>query len=52
MQVDKAAAAQVRRSEHGTYSFCSAHCASTFGAAPARYTADAPDGTHEGGPSA
>ncbi|MFC5674464.1 HAD-IC family P-type ATPase [Streptomyces incanus] len=49
MQVDKATAAEHRHTEHGTYSFCSAHCATTFDAAPERYTAPTTGGTSEGG---
>ncbi|MFF5156003.1 heavy metal translocating P-type ATPase [Streptomyces sp. NPDC000348] len=49
MQVDRATAAEHRRTDHGTYSFCSAHCAATFDGAPDRYTAPAPGGTREGG---
>ncbi|TQJ92476.1 heavy metal translocating P-type ATPase [Streptomyces sp. SLBN-31] len=49
MRVDPAAAAEHRQTEHGTYSFCSAHCAAAFDADPDRYTASAPDGTPQGG---
>ncbi|WP_459740141.1 heavy metal translocating P-type ATPase [Streptomyces sp. E-15] len=49
MQVDKRAAAEHRQAEHGTYSFCSAHCAATFDADPHRYTVPTAGGTHEGG---
>ncbi|MBL3664633.1 heavy metal translocating P-type ATPase [Streptomyces sp. M2CJ-2] len=49
MRVGKATAAEHRHTEHGTYSFCSAHCATTFDAAPDRYTAPTTGGTHEGG---
>ncbi|MFD8308369.1 heavy metal translocating P-type ATPase [Streptomyces sp. NPDC059690] len=52
MQVDKAAAAEVRQTVHGSYYFCSAPCAGAFDADPDRYAAGAPGGTHEGGPSA
>ncbi|WP_155059321.1 heavy metal translocating P-type ATPase [Streptomyces blattellae] len=49
MQVDKATAAEHRQTEHGTYYFCSTHCAAAFDAEPDRYTAPTPGGTHEGG---
>ncbi|WP_406728558.1 heavy metal translocating P-type ATPase [Streptomyces sp. GD-15H] len=49
MQVEKATAAEHRHTEHGTYSFCSAHCAVTFDAAPDRYTAPTIGGTSAGG---
>ncbi|GGT42404.1 heavy metal translocating P-type ATPase [Streptomyces chromofuscus] len=39
MQMDQATAAEHRNTEHGTYSFCSAHCAATFDTDPHRYTA-------------
>ncbi|WP_190195241.1 heavy metal translocating P-type ATPase [Streptomyces minutiscleroticus] len=48
MQVDKATAAEQRQTEHGTYSFCSTHCAATFDGDPDRYTAPTAGGTHEG----
>ncbi|WP_406723532.1 heavy metal translocating P-type ATPase [Streptomyces sp. GD-15H] len=48
MQLAKATAAEYRHTEHGTYAFCSAHCATTFDAAPDRYTAPTTGGTSEG----
>jgi Cu+-exporting ATPase len=49
MQVDKTTAAEHRQTGHGTYYFCSAHCANTFDADPHRYTVPTSGGTHEGG---
>ncbi|MEU6379827.1 heavy metal translocating P-type ATPase [Streptomyces sp. NPDC046909] len=49
MQVDRTTAAEQRQTEHGTYHFCSAHCAAAFDGDPDRYTAPAPGGTHQGG---
>lgn len=49
MQVDRTTAAEHRQTEHGTYSFCSAHCAATFDADPDRYTAPTTGSPHEGG---
>jgi Cu+-exporting ATPase len=50
MQVDRTTAvAEQRQTEHGSYYFCSAHCAATFDAAPDRCTAPTPGRTHEGG---
>ncbi|WP_367318673.1 heavy metal translocating P-type ATPase [Streptomyces sp. HUAS ZL42] len=49
MQVDKTTAAEHRHTEHGTYYFCSAHCAATFDADPDRYAAPPSGGTREGG---
>ncbi|MFJ8943557.1 heavy metal translocating P-type ATPase [Streptomyces sp. NPDC102395] len=49
MQVHKATAAEHRQTEHGTYYFCSAHCAVTFDDDPDRYTAPAAGGTRDGG---
>jgi Cu+-exporting ATPase len=51
MQVDETAAAEHRQTGHGTYSFCSAHCAAAFDTDPDRYTAPAPGGSPEGGRS-
>ncbi|MFF4548426.1 heavy metal translocating P-type ATPase [Streptomyces sp. NPDC001406] len=48
MQVDKATAAEHRRTANGTYYFCSTHCAATFDADPDRYTAPTTGGTREG----
>ncbi|GHH85528.1 heavy metal translocating P-type ATPase [Streptomyces capitiformicae] len=48
MRLDKATAAEQRQSEHGTYYFCSAHCAATFDDDPDRYTAPTSGGMHEG----
>ena len=45
MQVDRAAAAEHRETEHGAYYFCSAHCADTFDADPHHYTTTATGGT-------
>jgi P-type Cu+ transporter len=44
MRVDKATAAEQRQTVHGTYSFCSTHCAATSDADPDRYTASATGG--------
>ncbi|MFD0508796.1 heavy metal translocating P-type ATPase [Streptomyces chiangmaiensis] len=49
MQINSATAAEHRQTEHGTYYFCSAHCAATFDADPGRYTAPAAGDRHEGG---
>ncbi|MDF3142481.1 MULTISPECIES: heavy metal translocating P-type ATPase [unclassified Streptomyces] len=49
MQVDRTTAAEHRQTEHGTYYFCSAHCAATFDADPDRYTAPTTGSPHEGG---
>ncbi|MEU3980592.1 heavy metal translocating P-type ATPase [Streptomyces sp. NPDC026672] len=48
MRVEKSTAPEHRRTEHGTYYFCSAHCATTFDTAPDRYTAPTTGGTGEG----
>ncbi|MFI6010093.1 heavy metal translocating P-type ATPase [Streptomyces sp. NPDC051243] len=49
MQVDRTTAAEHRQSEHGTYYFCSAHCAAMFDGDPDRYAAPTPGSAHEGG---
>ncbi|KUL22175.1 heavy metal translocating P-type ATPase [Streptomyces regalis] len=49
MQVDRTTAAEHRQTEHGTYYFCSAHCAATFDADQDRYTAPTTGSPHEGG---
>ncbi|MFJ8114036.1 heavy metal translocating P-type ATPase [Streptomyces sp. NPDC096132] len=49
MHVDNATAPEHRQTAHGTYSFCSAHCAAAFDAAPDRYTTPTNGGTREGG---
>ncbi|MFI2431824.1 heavy metal translocating P-type ATPase [Streptomyces sp. NPDC018693] len=48
MQVDRTTATEHRQTEHGTYHFCSAHCAAAFDADPDRYTAPTHGGTPEG----
>ncbi|MDW8807132.1 heavy metal translocating P-type ATPase [Streptomyces scabiei] len=49
MQVDVTTAAEQRQTEHGTYYFCSAHCAAAFDADLDRYTAPTTGSPHEGG---
>ncbi|GGN88320.1 hypothetical protein GCM10011579_082000 [Streptomyces albiflavescens] len=49
MQINRATAAEHRQTEHGTYYFCSAHCAATFDADPHRHTAPTAGDSHEGG---
>ncbi|MEV0170660.1 heavy metal translocating P-type ATPase [Streptomyces sp. NPDC050803] len=49
MQVDRTTAAEHRQTEHGTYYFCSAHCAAAFDADPDRYTAPTTDSPRKGG---
>jgi Cu+-exporting ATPase len=49
MRVDRGTAAEHQQTEHGTYYFCSAHCAAAFDADPARYTAPTSGDTSDGG---
>ncbi|WP_267132869.1 YHS domain-containing protein [Streptomyces cyaneochromogenes] len=49
MQVDRTTAVEQRQTEHGTYYFCSAHCAAAFDGDPDRYAAPASGRMHQGG---
>ncbi|MFJ3334722.1 heavy metal translocating P-type ATPase [Streptomyces sp. NPDC086766] len=46
MRVERASAAEHRRTDSGIHHFCSAHCAAVFDADPDRYTAPTADGPH------
>ncbi|WSG27226.1 heavy metal translocating P-type ATPase [Streptomyces europaeiscabiei] len=49
MKVDTTTAAEQRQTEHGTYYFCSAHCATAFDADPGRYMAPTSGSTRDEG---